>query len=139
MLVPIAEGCADRGLHGHTGGWVGHFVHLSQHALRRSLVLVTGAAGGLGRAIAEAVHAEGAHLVLTTRNADSLPRAAAGLDRGPEVVTAAADVTNDAELAKAVELANARLGGIDVLVNNAGVSGPAGTSRSPRRSPTCCD
>ncbi|KUO03543.1 short-chain dehydrogenase [Streptomyces caeruleatus] len=89
-------------------------------------VMVTGAAGGLGRAIAEALHAEGAHLVLTTRDADSLPRAAAGLDRGPEVVTAVADVTNDVELAKAVELATARLGGIDVLVNNAGVPGPAG-------------
>ncbi|MCL8011495.1 SDR family oxidoreductase [Streptomyces sp. AS02] len=89
-------------------------------------VLVTGAAGGLGRAMAEALHAEGAHLVLTTRDADSLPRAAAGLDRGPEVVTAAADVTNDVELVKAVELATARLGGIDVLVNNAGVPGPAG-------------
>lgn len=89
-------------------------------------VLVTGAAGGLGRAIAEAVHTAGGHLVLTTRDADSLPRAAAGLDRGPEVVTAAADVTVDAELAKVVELATARLGGIDVLVNNAGVPGPAG-------------
>ncbi|WP_200301211.1 SDR family oxidoreductase [Streptomyces adelaidensis] len=89
-------------------------------------VMVTGAAGGLGRAIAEAVHAAGARLVLTTRDADSLPRAAAGLDRGPEVVTAVADVTDDAELTKAVELATERLGGIDVLVNNAGVPGPAG-------------
>ncbi|GAB2939858.1 SDR family oxidoreductase [Streptomyces heilongjiangensis] len=89
-------------------------------------VLVTGAAGGLGRAIAEAAHAAGAHLILTTRTADSLPRAAAGLDGPPEVVTAVADVTNDAELAAAVKLATERLGGIDVLVNNAGVSGPVG-------------
>ncbi|MGW0710923.1 SDR family oxidoreductase [Streptomyces sp. NPDC002643] len=89
-------------------------------------VMVTGAAGGLGRAMAKALHTAGAHLVLTTRDADSLPRAAAGLDRGPEVVTAAADVTNDAELIKAVRLADERLGGIDVLVNNAGVPGPVG-------------
>lgn len=89
-------------------------------------VMVTGAAGGLGRAMAEALHAAGAQLVLTTRDAGSIPRAAAGLDRGPEVVTAAADVTDDAELAKAVTLATERLGGIDVLVNNAGVPGPAG-------------
>ncbi|MFJ2902402.1 SDR family NAD(P)-dependent oxidoreductase [Streptomyces sp. NPDC087212] len=89
-------------------------------------VMVTGAAGGLGRATAEALHTAGAHLVLTTRDAASLDRAAAGLDRGPEVVTAAADVTDDADLVKAVELATTRLGGIDVLVNNAGVGGPAG-------------
>ncbi|MFJ7044360.1 SDR family oxidoreductase [Streptomyces sp. NPDC101112] len=89
-------------------------------------VLVTGAAGGLGRALAEALHAAGAHLVLTTRTADSLPGAAAGLDGAPEVVTAVADVTNDAELAAAVKLATERLGGIDVLVNNAGVPGPVG-------------
>ncbi|MFI6577860.1 SDR family oxidoreductase [Nocardiopsis sp. NPDC050513] len=89
-------------------------------------VLVTGSAGGLGRAIAEALHAAGAHLVLTTRDADSLPRAAAGLDGDAEVVTAVADVTDDAEVAEAVGLATERLGGIDVLVNNAGVPGPAG-------------
>jgi NAD(P)-dependent dehydrogenase (short-subunit alcohol dehydrogenase family) len=89
-------------------------------------VMVTGAAGGLGRAIAEAVHTAGGQLVLTTHDADSLPRAAAGLDRGPEVVTTPADVTVDAELTAAVELATERLGGIDVLVNNAGVPGPVG-------------
>ena len=89
-------------------------------------VLVTGAAGGLGRALAESQHAAGAHLVLTTRTADSLPGAAAGLDGPAEVVTAVADVRNDAELVAAVKLATERLGGIDVLVNNAGVPGPAG-------------
>ncbi|MFM9441280.1 SDR family NAD(P)-dependent oxidoreductase [Streptomyces acidiscabies] len=89
-------------------------------------VLVTGAAGGLGRAVAEAVHAAGGDLVLTTRTPKSQSVAAAGLDQGPRVVTAVADVTNDAELAAAVKLATDRLGGIDVLVNNAGVPGPAG-------------
>ncbi|WP_416973035.1 SDR family oxidoreductase [Streptomyces sp. 4F14] len=89
-------------------------------------ILVTGAAGGLGRAVAEAVHAAGADLVLTTRTPESRSAAAAGLDLGPRVVTAVADVTDDAELAAAVKLATDRLGGIDVLVNNAGVTGPAG-------------
>lgn len=89
-------------------------------------VWVTGAAGGLGRVIAEALHDAGAHLMLTTKDTGSLSRAAAGLAQGAEVVTAAADVTDDAELSAAVDLATARLGGIDVLVNNAGVPGPAG-------------
>ncbi|MHC5907413.1 SDR family oxidoreductase [Streptomyces sp. S6] len=89
-------------------------------------VLVTGAAGGLGRAVAEALHAAGAELALTTRTAQAQETVAAGFGTGPEVVTAVADVTNDAELAAAVKLATDRLGGIDVLINNAGVAGPAG-------------
>ncbi len=64
--------------------------------------------------------------MLTTRTPESQGVAAAGLEQGPRVVTAVADVTNDAELAAAVKLATDRLGGIDVLVNNAGVPGPTG-------------
>ncbi|QNP75555.1 SDR family oxidoreductase [Streptomyces roseirectus] len=95
-------------------------------ALAGLRIMLTGAAGGLGRAIAGAAHAAGAHLVLTTRTADSQARAAEGLDQVPEVLTAVADVTDAAELAAAVKLATDRLGGVDVLINNAGIPGPAG-------------
>jgi uncharacterized protein len=78
-------------------------------------VLVTGASGGLGRAIARALHAAGAKLVLTGRNAESL-RAAAD-ETGARVVIA--DLARGDEVARCLDEA----GPIDVLVANAGMPG----------------
>jgi 3-oxoacyl-[acyl-carrier protein] reductase len=79
--------------------------------------LVTGASRGIGRAVAELLAAEGAALCLAARDGDAL---AAAAPRGAHPV--AADVTDpragEALVAACVE----RLGGIDVLVNNAGTS-----------------
>lgn len=101
-----------------------------ERELSRQVALVTGAAGGIGRAIAERFLAEGAHLVLTDVDEASLRDTAAALVkacRDPHrVVAVTADVTSAAEAARAVTDAVLAFGGLDILVCNAGFlqSGP---------------
>ena len=89
--------------------------------LRGSRVLITGGSRGIGFAVADALAAEGAAVGLVARGAGGLAAAAGRLaDRGVPVVTAAADVTDTAALAHAVDDVAAGLGGLDHLVANAG-------------------
>ncbi|MBL1438124.1 MAG: SDR family oxidoreductase [Rhodobacteraceae bacterium] len=84
-----------------------------------SVVLITGAAAGLGEGIARAFAAQGAKLVLGDINAKPLEALAAEL--GADCVTMVGDVS-DPRYAKAlVELAVDRFGGLDIAVNNAGI------------------
>jgi NAD(P)-dependent dehydrogenase (short-subunit alcohol dehydrogenase family) len=78
------------------------------------VALVTGAASGIGRAIAELLHARGAKVV-----AEDIDPAVKELERNG-LVTLAADVTVDGTAEQAVALAVDRFGSLDVLVNNAG-------------------
>ncbi|WP_051816930.1 SDR family oxidoreductase [Kitasatospora sp. NRRL B-11411] len=81
--------------------------------------LVTGCSSGLGLALARAVAAGGDRIVATSRGASPLDALAA---RFPgRVVPARLELRSAADCAAAVELARERLGGVDVLVNNAGV------------------
>jgi 3-oxoacyl-[acyl-carrier protein] reductase len=83
--------------------------------------LITGGSRGIGFAIAEALAAEGVSIGLVARDADGLTHAAGRLaDRDAKVVTVAADVTDTAALGDAVEEIAAALGGLDLLVANAG-------------------
>lgn len=79
---------------------------------------ITGTSSGFGRAIAEAVLADGGSVVATARKTESLAELR---DRAPErVLVAQLDVTDPASITAAVEEARVRFGRIDVLVNNAG-------------------
>lgn len=72
--------------------------------------LVTGAANGIGRAIAQALAAEGAHVI--------------GLDLVPgtsPIEIIACDLTHEADVVNGVATAARKLGGMDLLVNNAGI------------------
>ena len=84
--------------------------------------IVTGSTRGIGRAIAEALVAQGARVVISSEDAGDTARAAAELGQ-PGL---ACDVADDAALARLVDFALAELGGIDVLVCNAGITGQAG-------------
>ncbi|MEQ6897051.1 SDR family oxidoreductase [Microbacterium sp. KR10-403] len=85
--------------------------------------LVTGAAGGIGRAVAAALVAEGARVVLVDRDKEAVRDAAAAL--GAHAL--AADVTDERQVDAAVAAAGELLGGLDLVVLCAGVSGPVGT------------
>ena len=80
--------------------------------------LITGCSTGLGRALAAAVIEAGHNVVVTARDAT---RVADLADTAPERVLAVAlDVTDPTQVAAAVQQADDRFGGVDVLVNNAG-------------------
>ncbi|NRG40652.1 SDR family NAD(P)-dependent oxidoreductase [Rathayibacter sp. VKM Ac-2835] len=80
--------------------------------------LITGCSTGLGRALATAVLAHGDRAVVTARDVDSVRDIT---EAHPDSALALAlDVTDDAQVAAAVDAAEERFGGIDVLVNNAG-------------------
>ncbi len=86
-------------------------------------VLLTGAAGGIGAAGAAELLAGGAALLLVGRNAQSLRTTAARLAAPPgRVATFAADVALEADRSRLVEFAAGWQGGVDLLINNAGLN-----------------
>ena len=85
---------------------------------------VTGAAEGIGRAIAERLLASGAAVALWDLNPDRLGETRDALAARGSVHGVTVDVTDAASVEAAVADTEAALGGIDVLVNNAGIAGP---------------
>ena len=86
----------------------------------RTLV-VTGANGGIGRAIAELYHAAGANLVLTDLDLAALDGFAASLGDPDRIATIKADASSADDAQKTVDLAMKRFDGIDFLVPSAGI------------------
>jgi len=90
--------------------------------LRGKRALVTGAANGIGRALAEALAREGVDLYLLDIDEDGLARTAAACRSvGVEVFTAHCDLTNRVRIQEVCETVRTQWGGLDLLVNNAGV------------------
>lgn len=95
---------------------------MNAFSLDRKGAIVTGSTRGIGRAIAEALVAQGARVVISSEDEADVQRAAAALAM-PGI---ACDVTDRTALARLVDFALAELGAIDVLVCNAGITGQAG-------------
>jgi NAD(P)-dependent dehydrogenase (short-subunit alcohol dehydrogenase family) len=88
-------------------------------------VLVTGGTRGIGRATVEAFLAAGGQVAVNGRSTASVAKALAELGAGERAVAAAGDLAEVAGCQRVVERAAEALGGLDVLVNNAGVGGPS--------------
>ena len=90
------------------------------------VVVVTGAASGMGRAIAQLFGAEGARVAALDRDADGVAKVAdaISLERGI-AYGRALDVTDADEVAAAIDAVVGKLGPVGILVNDAGVSLPA--------------
>lgn len=82
--------------------------------------LVTGATGGIGGAIAKALHAQGAHVGISGRNEEKLSALAGEL--GDRVSILPADLSDSEAIADLVKRADEAMGQIDILVNNAGLT-----------------
>jgi len=82
--------------------------------------LVTGATGGIGWAIAEALHAQGANVAISGTRAERLDELAAKL--GSRVHPLPCDLRDRAAVVKLAEDAEKALGQVDILVNNAGIT-----------------
>jgi 3-oxoacyl-[acyl-carrier protein] reductase len=94
------------------------------------VAIVTGGAKGIGAAVSECLAEDGAHVALAGRDGDALRAKAVALDEkftGRETLPLSCDVTDEEQVRAMVDSVAARFGGIDILVNTAGGTGPIET------------
>jgi short-subunit dehydrogenase len=92
-------------------------------SLREQRIIITGASGGIGQALAEKLAAKGARLTLAARSFDKLePLTRKLIQQGAEVIAVPADVTSPLDRQRLLELTAEQFGSVDVIVNNAGVA-----------------
>ncbi|MGW5223071.1 bifunctional aldolase/short-chain dehydrogenase [Nocardia sp. NPDC004085] len=90
--------------------------------LATRIALVTGAASGIGKAIARRLAAEGACVVVADRDGEKAIEVAAEIGSADVAVGISADVTDEGQVQAAVDAAVLAFGGLDLVVNNAGLS-----------------
>lgn len=91
--------------------------------LRGRRILITGASRGIGRSLAEQLAAAGSRLLLAARSGDELAALATALAaHNSEVIAVPADITREEDRQHLLDEAVKRFGGLDVLINNAGVA-----------------
>jgi NAD(P)-dependent dehydrogenase (short-subunit alcohol dehydrogenase family) len=90
--------------------------------LAGKIALITGGGTGIGRAVAQAFAAEGAKVGLAGRRAEKLDETVNEIShKGGEAIAVTADVSSSSDVVRAVNQVAERFGGMNVLVNNAGV------------------
>jgi rhamnulose-1-phosphate aldolase/alcohol dehydrogenase len=94
-------------------------------ALAERVAFVTGAASGIGLAIARRLYELGAAVVLADLDADAAEREAAALGDADRVLAVRVDVADEGSVASALRATSLRFGGVDVVVNNAGLASSA--------------
>jgi 3-oxoacyl-[acyl-carrier protein] reductase len=88
--------------------------------MKGKVAMVTGAGGGVGRAISKRLASEGCKVVLIGRNRDKLVKVGSEIGDKKNVLTVATDITKEAEVLSATEQTISSFDKIDILVNNAG-------------------
>lgn len=94
---------------------------MSNFSLHGKTSIITGGAGGLGRAMVAAYAAAGANVVVASRNQEKIEAEAAGIrDKGQSAIAIAADITDSEQVEHLVSKTVETFGALDVMVNNAG-------------------
>jgi len=94
---------------------------MSNFSLQGKTSIITGGAGGLGRAMVAAYAAAGANVVVASRNQEKIEAEAAGIrDKGQSAIAIAADITDSEQVEHLVSKTVETFGALDVMVNNAG-------------------
>ena len=89
----------------------------------RKVVVITGASSGIGEALAFEYASKGARLVLAARNLSKLTELGNTLRKsGAEVLEVETDVSRETDCKRLIDEAVSRFGGVDILINNAGIS-----------------
>jgi len=89
------------------------------------VALITGGGTGIGKATAERLVALGANVIINGRREDVLVRAASQIDEsGKRAIAIAGDIANPAIAQRMVDTALKHFGGVDILINNAGIFKP---------------
>ena len=97
------------------------------HDLSGSVAIVTGGGRGIGRLVAEALAGSGAAVAVTARSEDQLAETVASItSEGGTAIALPGDVSDPDSVTEAVHQVERRLGPVDLLINNAGISGPVG-------------
>ena len=93
--------------------------------LNDQVALISGASRGIGRAIATRLAKHGVGVALVSRNVEALEETARACGEfGNPVLTLPCDLENTESIQQLVSQATAKLGGLNILINNAGVTGP---------------
>jgi short-subunit dehydrogenase len=102
---------------------LGYIGPMPNRNLTRCRALITGASSGIGRALAIELAKQNVDFVLFARRQDRLADVADEISRlGRRAVCVAGDVTNSVDRKRALDTARAEFGGLDILINNAGIA-----------------
>ena len=89
--------------------------------IKGKVAIVTGAGGGVGKAISKRLSSEGCKVIMLGRNRTKLQKAASEIGNKKNTVTVIADITKEAEVLSAIDQTINSFDKIDILVNNAGI------------------
>lgn len=97
---------------------------MNRYDLSGRVAVVTGGARGIGYAVAECLAVSGAAVAIWDVDAKAAEGAASELAKRGKTKAVAVDITDEASIARACDATKAAFGKVDVLVNNAGITGP---------------
>ena len=95
---------------------------ITNSAIHNKVIWITGASGGIGEALARELAADGARLILSARRHSELQRVRASLANSSQHLLLPLDITQTAAVSAAINTIQQQIGGLDWLINNAGIS-----------------
>ncbi len=100
---------------------------MDQNIFKDKVVIITGSRQGIGKSLAQYFAGYGAKLVIVSRNSDGLEKVRNNLTaRGCDVLSIAGDISDESVCSEIVNQSISKFGKIDILINNAGISGKGG-------------